>query len=114
MYLSSLKKNDPAQYQELESLGELEKVARSKDELAQAEYQGTLNGLLESEPAAKSWKDRQAQIERMKRTAEEVAEQNVRVPTPEWAKQTSEGYTDENSAHEDQEPLLPKAETPTE
>lgn len=47
-------------------------------------------------------------MERCRRRAEEWVELNFVVPEPEWARQQEEGYTDENTAHWSDEPLLPK------
>lgn len=108
LFLSSLEKNDPTQFQELTESGELQTVAASVDELASAEYEQTLNGLLEKETATKKFANRQAQIARVKRQAEEIVRESVVVPNPEWAKQKEEGYTDENTSTWSEEPLLPK------
>lgn len=108
IYLSSLKKNDPDQYRELVASGELDAAVKNAQEMAQAEYQQTLNALLEKEGPLKRSKNRQAQVARLQRQAEEVVREFVVVPNPEWAKQRQEGYTDENTAHWSEEPLLPK------
>jgi len=108
LFLSSLRKNDPQQLQELQAAGELEKVAQDVDQTASQQYRDTLNALLEKEKPAKKGKNRQAQVARLERQAEEIVREAVLVPSPEWARQSREGYTDENTATWSEEPLLPK------
>lgn len=89
-------------------MGELRKVALSVQEVAERQHQDTLNALLKLEPKAQTSADRIAQTARCQRAAEDVVRENVVVPHPGWARQTREGYTDENTADWSEEPLLPK------
>ena len=112
LFLSSLKTNDPSQYAELARSGELAKVVRSVQEVAESEYRQTLQALLEKEPAPKDSNDRQAQVDLLRRQAEEIVTASVVPPNPEWARQMREGYTDENTGTWSEKPLLPKTQPP--
>lgn len=113
LFLASLKKNDPAQYAELEQMGELEKVARDLDETASAQYDATLKALEKQDPPPKgNWAHRAAHLTKLRRQAEEIVVAELVVPNPEWRQQTSEGYTDENTSTWSEEPLLPKPTAP--
>src|SRR4051812_14509665 len=103
-----MEKNDPQQYRALKDSGELEATTRNVQDLAHSEYESTLNALLRQEPAAEGLQNRQAQVERIRRHAEEIVTSSIVVPTPEWRQQQIEGYTDENTAHWSDEPLLPR------
>ena len=111
LFLESLSANDPAQYKELEEAGELLPVAQSQDELASAEYQQLFEALVEQEKGKEKpagYQENLALVERCRRRAEEWVTLNFIVPEPERARQQEEGYTDENTSHWSDEPLLPK------
>lgn len=54
LFLDSLERNDPHQFRELQASGELNQVTQSVDELASAEFEQTIDALLEKEKATGS------------------------------------------------------------
>src|SRR5438132_1038159 len=83
LYLQTLARNDPEQEKQLRNQGQLQAVAQSVDELAEAEFTQTLSALIEQNAKQKPAKDyatNLARVERCRRQAEELVQASVLVP----------------------------------